>query len=182
MKIHLEEMGERPDPRKSPPDGSPDADILPGFPDQAPTEPAPPPAEAAAVPEQAPIPAADDRDVVEIEVQLKDDTFDVEEKTVDEVDIKVRMPHRLKIGVAIVAFAFVMSGSVAIILPWSMATGNQALQWWCAIVYGASWIVMFIGIAIGGKAAKQIVTSWTVKAMGHTFGSLRRRGASDRTS
>lgn len=117
--------------------------------------------------------SSDDRDILEIEVELKNDTFDVEEKTVDEVDIRVRMPPRLKIGIGIVAFAFVMSGSVAVILPWAMATGNKALQWWAAIVYAASWVVMGAGIAVGGRAAKEIVTGWTVRALGRRFGSRK---------
>lgn len=118
--------------------------------------------------------AADDRDILEIEVELKNDTFDVEEKAVDEVDIRVRMPPRLKVGVGIVVFSFIMSASVAVILPWAMATGNKALQWWAAIVYAGSWIVMGAGIAVGGRAAKEIVTGWTVRAMGKRFGSRPR--------
>lgn len=119
--------------------------------------------------------SVDDRDVIEIEVELTDDTFDVEGKTRDQVGIKVHMPVRLKIGIAIVVFAFMMSGSVAVLLPWAMATSNAPLQWWCGVVYIGSWVVLGLGVLIGGRSAKDIVTGWTVKAMGRRFGSLRDR-------
>ncbi len=124
------------------------------------------------------VPPADDRDVIEIQVELTDDTFDVEGKTHDQVGIKVRMPVRLKVGIAIVVLSFLMSGFVAILLPWAMATSSAALQWWCGTIYVASWIVLGIGVLVGGRSAKDIVTGWTVKAVGRRFGSLRRRRGS----
>jgi hypothetical protein len=103
-----------------------------------------------------------DKDVLEIELKLKDDTFDVTNRSVDEVDIKVHFNPRLKVGVAIVAFSFVMSGFVFILTPWAIATGNRTLQMTCGTVYFASWIVLGAGVLIGGQAARKVVTSWHV--------------------
>jgi hypothetical protein len=120
----------------------------------------------------------DDRDVLEIELLLKDYTFDVTDGTVDEVDIKVRFNPRLKIGVAIVAFSFLMSGFVFILTPWALATGNESLQMTCGTVYFSSWVVLGAGVLVGGQAAKKVVTSWHVsfhKAIKARVGKLKSR-------
>lgn len=101
--------------------------------------------------------AGDDRDLLEIDVQLSDDTFDISQgKKFDEVGIKLRFNPRLAVGVGFIVFSFTFYPVIA----FQAAMGHVKLA---SYFYMASWVPFGIGLIIGGQAASRIVTNWHVR-------------------
>jgi len=78
---------------------------------------------------------------------------------------KAKFNTAVKIGAGIVAISFLISFLLTPILTMSVGKYYGAVEGvkWGTACYISSWIVMGIGIVIGGKGAKEIVLNWIVK-------------------
>ncbi len=115
-------------------------------------------------------------DVLEIDVELEKDRVEtIDDIDIREVQVKVRVGWKLKLGVGIVVFSFVMSlvGAPLLIVCGCMA--------YAAECYAASWGVLLLGIVIGGREAYEIVKSWKMKlrhAVARKLKSRKKAGGS----
>lgn len=94
----------------------------------------------------------------------------------DQVEIKMRLEPRLKLGIALIISSFIIS----------LGVGPIGALWygsmWLVYSYGFSWVVFILGIAVGGRAANDAVKNWRVRVRRRIGERLRRRRDRDASS